>query len=457
VQFLITSNVPFSSLVMVAIAVDRYICICHPLRQATLATGHRARIVVVFLALFAMALGICVALMFGVNHRMDVPPRNASFPTATGYDRPAMNDATAMTSYQYETAVAFSSVAIVSGLGELSQRHPRREGVSIATPRSVGDDCVIGTRPCASVARAYEVIDYSDSWPIINTGYCGANNLVLGTGFDVYYVVLHSAMYPLCFAAVVVLYALIYRSVLVRRARRQRLRSPASPVPPPVVALDGRRTAVSLWTRASMSVTGLCTRATYSRSSVGVPRQNGPQSIGNSVDGVAMVLIDAPVKGETANAKRHLQASTSRNDIELAASSRENVEHVIEISKNENSEEATVTRQLYGQQAASRDARGGNVWTGGGRSTDPHRTLLAANLRTAAMLFVVTVVFVVCYTPAFLMSVEIVEYQIVLFYMYFINSVANPVVYSFMNRYFRQELRTILCRPIESHYRRSHL
>ncbi|KAI0237511.1 hypothetical protein LSAT2_011942, partial [Lamellibrachia satsuma] len=30
-HFLITSNIPFSALVMVAIAVDRYLCICHPL------------------------------------------------------------------------------------------------------------------------------------------------------------------------------------------------------------------------------------------------------------------------------------------------------------------------------------------------------------------------------------------------------------------------------------------
>jgi len=33
-QFLITSNIPFSALIMVAISIDRYLCICHPFTRA---------------------------------------------------------------------------------------------------------------------------------------------------------------------------------------------------------------------------------------------------------------------------------------------------------------------------------------------------------------------------------------------------------------------------------------
>ena len=59
---------------------------------------------------------------------------------------------------------------------------------------------------------------------------------------------------------------------------------------------------------------------------------------------------------------------------------------------------------------------------------------LMANLKTAAMLFVVTVVFVITFLPAFLMVLRLVPYYIIIFYLYFANNVANPVIYSFMNQ-----------------------
>ena len=57
-----------------------------------------------------------------------------------------------------------------------------------------------------------------------------------------------------------------------------------------------------------------------------------------------------------------------------------------------------------------------------------------ANLRTAVMLFVVTVVFVITFLPAFLMALKLIPYNIIVFYFYFANNVANPVIYSFMNQ-----------------------
>jgi len=50
------------------------------------------------------------------------------------------------------------------------------------------------------------------------------------------------------------------------------------------------------------------------------------------------------------------------------------------------------------------------------------------------MLFVVTVVFVLTFLPAFLMVLKLVPHNIIVFYFYFANNVANPVIYSFMNR-----------------------
>ena len=63
-QFLIASNIPFSALIMVAIAIDRYLCICRPYLRAF--TIYRARIVVCLLGLLAAGLGVFASL--GLRH-----------------------------------------------------------------------------------------------------------------------------------------------------------------------------------------------------------------------------------------------------------------------------------------------------------------------------------------------------------------------------------------------------
>ena len=96
-----------------------------------------------------------------------------------------------------------------------------------------------------------------------------------------------------------------------------------------------------------------------------------------------------------------------------------------------------------GAQAASSTPAGGcgpqAVHRGQQEST------LLANLRTAAMLFVVTIVFIVTFTPGFLMTLELLPTNLFVFYIYFANNVANPFIYSFMNRNFRADLRRLIC------------
>lgn len=56
-----------------------------------------------------------------------------------------------------------------------------------------------------------------------------------------------------------------------------------------------------------------------------------------------------------------------------------------------------------------------------------------------------------CVLPAFLMTVDLLPYRMIVFYMYFANNVANPIIYSFMNHNFRAHLKHLICR----HRRRS--
>ncbi|XP_060552619.1 5-hydroxytryptamine receptor 1F-like [Ruditapes philippinarum] len=72
---------------------------------------------------------------------------------------------------------------------------------------------------------------------------------------------------------------------------------------------------------------------------------------------------------------------------------------------------------------------------------------LVANIRTAAMLFVVTAVFIIVFLPAWLMAHEVLPYNMLIFYMYFFYNVANPIIYAFMNKAFRRDLKDVIeCR-----------
>ena len=74
---------------------------------------------------------------------------------------------------------------------------------------------------------------------------------------------------------------------------------------------------------------------------------------------------------------------------------------------------------------------------------------LVANIRTAAMLFVVTAVFTVAFLPAWLMAHNVIHYNMVGFYMYFSYNVANPIIYAFMNKAFRRDLREVFdCKSV---------
>ncbi|KAH9514038.1 hypothetical protein Btru_030053 [Bulinus truncatus] len=68
-HFLLTTTVPFSCVVIVAIAVDRYICICHPFHHWM--TIRRARIIIGVLVVVIFTFGSLVSAHYTIYSKMD--------------------------------------------------------------------------------------------------------------------------------------------------------------------------------------------------------------------------------------------------------------------------------------------------------------------------------------------------------------------------------------------------
>ena len=225
-QFLIACNIPFSLFIMVAIAVDRYLCICRPFTRVL--TVHRAKLTVFVLAMCASAVGVCVALMYGVHNQF--PPLDALIAASSNWTLVPRYDVTVATgndSGGSEDAVTScggsncSSQASVVELGVL--RVPwvfgscwvfRVYWVASSVPAVL---CVLGVLLVVSLSCA-SVVELS----LLNVGLCHSNELLLDAEFQRRFQYFYYALFTACLLTISVLYALIYCSVLARRSRRHK-------------------------------------------------------------------------------------------------------------------------------------------------------------------------------------------------------------------------------------------
>ncbi|ESO99554.1 hypothetical protein LOTGIDRAFT_158646 [Lottia gigantea] len=282
--FLITSNVPLSAFIMVAIGFDRYFCICHPFLH--ILTVKIAKICVFLLTVFSFALGIITSLQYGVyleSSRLI----QTELPNDTEY------------------------------YGEYYYIEPSNESQELP--------------PLPKNFTYY--------------GICVPNEIILSNSTSDIYQKIYAALFLFSFIIVAVLYALIYRSILVRRAWRNR-----------------------------------CKRAScYTSVNCGELGMEETQLTAVAVNGIAPPLIGAAM---------------GKGPIRAAAALRE--------------------KMMY------------------------------ANIKTAAMLFVVTLIFIISYLPSWLMGLELIPFNLIIYQLYFLNNVANPFIYAFMNRTFRDDLKQLL-------------
>ncbi|KAM3186312.1 hypothetical protein ACTXT7_004567 [Hymenolepis weldensis] len=63
------------------------------------------------------------------------------------------------------------------------------------------------------------------------------------------------------------------------------------------------------------------------------------------------------------------------------------------------------------------------------------------NMKTAGMLFVVAIVYIIALIPALLMAANLIHIYLPVFYMYYVNNAINPIIYCFVNPAFREDVQ----------------
>ncbi|KAL8593416.1 hypothetical protein ACOMHN_067237 [Nucella lapillus] len=189
-QFLITSKVPLSAFIMVAIAFDRYFCICLPLKK--IITPWRTKVVIVSLALFASILGVMTSLAYGVYQVYN--PNDTEMPTA-------------MINNTFTTGA--ENIKDWSKLGE-----------DPITKNDVTMNVELRLKDYISKRNSTLGTLGGHSWELVYIGICAPNEILLDWGFVSVYQKCYTALFGVCLVIVGILYGMIYRFIGLRRNKK---------------------------------------------------------------------------------------------------------------------------------------------------------------------------------------------------------------------------------------------
>ncbi|CAL1540558.1 unnamed protein product [Lymnaea stagnalis] len=517
-MFLITSTVPFSAYIMVAIALDRYFCICHPFLHAF--TIPRAKAVILCMGIPAIAFGIITGLSHG-TYILDFPEQ-----------------------------IAFSEPLPQADLDQLQSSRLDQDKQFILNENVTVD----------KVIRHYHM--------------CVSNNFYFSDGFNEVYKRIHALNFLVAYVSVAILYILIYKSIFTRRANKAR-RKKNNLYPATGAKIKGQppeETQMTVIQNADHSSPKLMNNQTRKDAKcarkITLTARNDPAAFvkptGKITSGPPSVIPEVQedertnlLSGddEAGNNESNENANNTSNttttttdepkyvydadskenpDVETTSPKKSNAEG----SKLENepmangflksasnpSERQTVNEnvpentpgkleRLTNNNVVEDDGPSVGVFSNGtapeekpllpqpvatlqqtppapptslslkpnfgnvsspqgdaknsavskkyclGKhvSTDAHTNSikrkrpstvrdrnLMANIKTAFMLFIVTLVFIIAFLPALLMANNLIPLNLIVFYGYFIYNVANPFIYAFMNQTFREDLKKII-------------
>ncbi|KAM7540823.1 hypothetical protein Aperf_G00000040766 [Anoplocephala perfoliata] len=242
--------------------------------------------------------------------------------------------------------------------------------------------------------------------------------------------------YVVCILSVVILYVLIFRSVLIMREKRTRL-------------IGSRlRNLPTISEKANFSNANTDIEATAEHSPLR-PIVEKPSPAGGPGNGNEQNLI-SEIWEKKLNASENTSAPIiSPNDKISGENTEPSLVNYRSTSLNRKTNEKTtgrtwfcIRKPKFNRQHSQRVSK---------RSFK--RMAILQNMKTAAVLFVVAIVYIIALIPAMLMAIGVIHMYLPIFYMYYVNNAINPIIYCFMNPAFREDVQNFFTSRIRKRHK----
>ncbi|ESN96171.1 hypothetical protein HELRODRAFT_189138 [Helobdella robusta] len=517
-----SSMIHFSALIMVAIALERYFCICHPFLR--LLSLFRAKILLALLATAATTIGIFIALTHRVSFQDDVIVAGAitstnnyrsdggdgkfhfrspsdKFNLSTlnegddgdddedddgGHGRGYSNSYLMFNKdYNYNRNINinqnnnnnndvnnnFNSVynyigkhnnIVVSKLtnSTTSNNSNTNNNNSNTNNNNTNNNNTNNNNNNTNNNNTSSEVS-GDNGDKIYIGKCKQDFSLMSLQFQDHFGRLVNSFFIIYLALVIILYSIIYKSVMTSNNNNNNKNntdnnnhcilssSPSHANSKDTVVYDSKKDTDDIDTTFFLA----CSSAETTSYIVNINANNNNN---NNNDIIKTSHNNNSTDINNINNKNHNNKNTN-NSTTTTTTTTANFNNIGNVDPNQRQQHQQqqknlkkLTNNIVFRIRLNRHNNNNNINSNSNKSVRKKQTIdgtMLANMKTAAMLFVVTLVFFLTFTPALLHTTNIIEVDNqVLFYLYFANNVANPIIYSFMNGNFRVDLKNLLCR-----------
>lgn len=455
-SFLNIINITYSCLLMTLVAFERFFCIVYPFRK--IVTVSNARVIQAFLLLMCTGIGLAGCLSIGIYHRaylldnLDMNKTNQSVLIRTqnsyflnhnkGIEFFLLNDTR-------ETLIF-----------DLNQR--KKRDVSSEKKASIFEapkQDAINFKKRIFVTSEHNPIkdgNYPSYW--IPTTDCFPNDQIISIKHFPYIRLFQNLIVVFCFTIIFIVYAFLCVVVSKRRNLKANRENYYKEI------LNRSRQNTSFKTEVTLSRNNSFFNCLYpnncSTSSHGCEKNNleptesnlneicelknlkenfdeNESKVSDQLETLSPTQIHEDLSVDEINNK-----STQTKNSTIISFKKIDKKRKSTILEEEENEEKVVFQKKKKSIKNDKNSFRFNIYA----AKLSNSNYLVANLKTAFMLFVVTVIMAIVYTPALLTSVGIIEYNPLHWNLIYINNAANPLIYSFLNSNFRKSLKNTLKR-----------